>query len=64
VVQAVPGLSAVSDGEIVDLGSGSARVSFAPDGNRTLILSVLPLSDYDPLHQIDATYPVSVSIAP
>jgi len=64
VVQAVPGLSAGSDGETVDLSAGAARVSFAPDGSRTLILSVLPLSGYDPLHQIDATYPVSVGIAP
>lgn len=64
MVQAVPGLTAGSDGEIVDLSSGSARVTFAPDGSRTLVLSVLPLSAYDPLHQIDATYPVSVGIAP
>ncbi len=64
VVQAVPGLTAGSDGEIVDLGSGSARVSFTKDGSRTLILTVLPLSDYDPYHQLDASLPVSVRIAP
>lgn len=64
VVQAVPGLTAGSDGEIVDLSSGTARVSFAPNGSRTLILTVLPLADYDPYHQTEARYPLAVRIAP
>jgi hypothetical protein len=64
VVQAVPGLTAGSDGEIVDLSSGSARVSFTQGGSRTLILTVLPVADFDPYHQLDVSFPVSVSIAP
>lgn len=62
VVQAVPGLTEGNDGEIVDLLSGSARVSFTPKGNRTLILTVVPVSDFDPYHQTDVRYPVSVRI--
>jgi hypothetical protein len=64
VVQAVPGVTAGSDGEIVDMSSGSARVLFTPGGSRTLILTVLPVSDFDPYHQLDVSFPVSVSIAP
>lgn len=64
VVQAVPGLTAGSDGEIVDLSSGTARVSFTEGGKRTLILTVLPVSDFDPYHQTDARYPVAVRISP
>lgn len=64
VVQAVPGLTAGSDGEIVDLSSGTARVSFTPDGNRTLILTVLPVADFDPYHQTDARYPAAIRISP
>ena len=66
VVQAVPGLDPSSDGETVDLASGSARISFAPTGERTLILTVLPKeeSDYDPEDQTDIRYPVSLTIEP
>ena len=64
VVQAVPGLTAGSDGEIVDLSSGTARVSFTPGGKRTLSLTILPVSDFDPYHQTEARYPVSVVISP
>ena len=64
VVQAVPGLTAGSDGEMVDLSSGTARISFTPGGKRTLILTVLPVSDFDPYHQTDARYPVAVRISP
>jgi hypothetical protein len=66
VVQAVPGLSAGSDGEIVDLSSGPARVSFGPIGRRTLILTVLPAAgmSFNPNNQTDTTYPVSINIAP
>jgi hypothetical protein len=66
VVQAAPGLVEGSDGEIVDVTSGPARVSFTPDGSRTLILTVLPVSesDFDPNHQTAIRYPVSVKIEP
>lgn len=63
-VQAVPGLNAASDGDIVYVSSGLARVSFAPNGKRTLIFTVVPVMGFDPNHQTDARYPVSVSIAP
>ena len=64
VVQAVPGVDSSSDGEIVDLSSGPVRISFAADGKRTLILTVLPVTSFDPNNQTDTRYPVSVNIAP
>ncbi len=51
-VQAVPGLQDGQDGDVVDLSTGTARVTFAPvsDGKRrTLILTLLPDAQrYDP----------------
>jgi hypothetical protein len=66
VVQAVPGLDPASDGETVDLTPGSARVSFTPGGERTLILTALPKieSDFEPDAQTDIKYPVSLTIEP
>ena len=64
VVQAVPGLGGGSDGEIVDLAGGSARVELGTDRTRTLILTALPTGDYDPDIRTDDRYPVAVDIAP
>jgi hypothetical protein len=66
VVQAVPGLDPASNGEIVDLTGGSARVSFTSAGDRTLILTVMPKveSDFEPDDQTDIRYPVSLTIEP
>lgn len=64
VVQAVPGLSPDSDGEVVEFTRGVARVPFAPDGRRTLILTAMPTSDYDPAFPSDETFPVSLQLEP
>lgn len=66
VVQAVPGIVAGSDGETVDVSSGAARVPFASDGTRTLIVTALPAtaSGFDPDFQTAFRYPVSVRITP
>lgn len=66
VVQAVPGVAAGTDGEILDAGAGPVRVSFTAEGNRTLILTALPAaaSDFDPNRQTAIRYPVSIVLAP
>lgn len=66
VVQAVPGGVGGSDGELVDLSSGTATVTFAPGGGRTLVLTVLPAtaSDFDPNQQTEVRYPIAVKVAP
>jgi hypothetical protein len=66
VVQAVPGVVGGSDGETVDLSSGTAQVSFASNGARTLIVTALPAlaSAFDPNRQTAIRYPVSVMIHP
>lgn len=66
VVQAVPGVIVGSDGETVDVSSGAARIPFASDGSRTLIVTALPASasGFDPNYQTAFRYPVSVRIIP
>lgn len=51
VVQAVPGTGEGSDGDLIDLGRGTARIKFASTENgmqRTLIFSLIPTGRYDP----------------
>lgn len=65
VVQAVPGMTAGSDGEVVDLSSGSARVAFAVDGRkirRTLIISAVPATSFDPDDRSGERFPVALRI--
>lgn len=64
VVQAVPGVNAASDGEVLDLSSGPVRVSFTPSGKRTLILTVVPVTGFNLNKQSDARHPVSINLAP
>jgi hypothetical protein len=66
VVRAVPGVVVGSDGETVDVSSGAARIPFASDGTRTLIVTALPASasGFDPNYQTAFRYPVSVRITP
>lgn len=67
VVQAVPGLTEGSDGEIVDLGSGSAVVQFAvrPDKlSRTLIVTAMPTTPLDPDDRTGQRFPVNLAIRP
>ncbi len=50
VVQAVPGLDGGSDGEMLDLSSGSATLQLGPGGKRTLVITAVPRAgdEYDP----------------
>jgi len=64
VVQAVPGLDEESDGELLDLSQGSAILRFTEEGERTLILTVLPTSEYNPDEQDETRYPVTVLLNP
>ena len=67
VVQAVPGTSEGSDGETLDLSSGSARVAFAADGQRgkrTLIISAMPTTTLDPDDRSAERFPVTLKIKP
>lgn len=63
VVQAVPGLEEGSDGEVVDLSEGPARVALA-DGERVLILTALPAGAYDPDERPETRHPVTLGLAP
>jgi hypothetical protein len=65
VVQAVPGIVAGSDGETIDLSGGSARVSFADDKRRTLIITPMPATDYSPELLLSGnTFPFALRLAP
>jgi len=67
VVQAVPGVVDGSDGDTVDICSGTARVLFAtPGGERTLIMTALPKveTDFDPVVQTAIRYPLTINITP
>ncbi|MFA6034476.1 MAG: hypothetical protein WC889_16370 [Myxococcota bacterium] len=64
VLQAVPGVVAGSDGDTIDLSTGSARVPFASGGKRTLIITLMPAAAFDPDNQSGQTFPVSVHLAP
>ncbi len=63
VVQAVPGLTSESDGEVLDLSSGPKQLKFAPDQRRTLIVTALPTGPYDPDLRDEARYPFSVVLS-
>jgi hypothetical protein len=64
VVQAVPGIVAGSDGDTIDLISGSARVPFSTEGKRTLIITLIPVNTFDPNQQTGETFPVAIHLAP
>jgi hypothetical protein len=63
VVQAVPGLDG-TDGDVLDLGSGAARLRFTAEGTRTLIVTALPLdpSAYEPNKKHDKRYPATLTL--
>lgn len=63
-VQAVPGLTPDSDGDLVDVSSVPARVFFTPEGNRTLIFTLLPVSDFDPDTQTGERFPIALRLQP
>ncbi|KYG05337.1 hypothetical protein BE21_41365 [Sorangium cellulosum] len=64
VVQAVPGLTPDSDGELLDLSSGPAPLELAADGKRTLVVTALPTGPYDPDTRGEQRYPFTVVLHP
>jgi hypothetical protein len=63
VVQAVPGLTPDSDGEVLELSSGTKPLKFAADQKRTLIVTVLPTGPYDPDLRTEDRYPFSIVLS-
>ncbi|QRO02640.1 hypothetical protein JRI60_23300 [Archangium violaceum] len=63
VVQAVPGLTPDSDGEILDLSSGPKQLRFAADQRRTIIVTALPTGPYDPDLRDETRYPFSIVVS-
>lgn len=63
VVQAVPGLTPDSDGELLDLSSGPKPLRLAADQSRTLIVTAIPTGPYDPDLRSEARYPFSIVLS-
>ncbi|EPX55556.1 hypothetical protein D187_009167 [Cystobacter fuscus DSM 2262] len=63
IVQAVPGLTPDSDGEVLDLSTGPKELKFAADQKRTLIVTVVPTGDYDPDLRTEDRHPFSIVLA-
>ncbi len=63
VVQAVPGLTPDSDGELLDLSSGPKPLRLAADQTRTLIVTAMPTGPYDPDLRTEARYPFSIILS-
>jgi hypothetical protein len=59
----VPGLTADSDGETLDLSSGPKPLRLAADQRRTLIVTVLPTGPYDPDLRGEERYPFSLILS-
>lgn len=64
VVQAVPGLTPDSDGELLELSLGPKPLRLAAGQRRTLIITVLPTGPYDPDLRDETRYPFSLSLSP
>jgi hypothetical protein len=67
MVQALPGIVDGSDGDTVSDGKtdiSSARVAFDPDGKRTLVFTLLPVSGFDPEKQDGERYPLNIKLSP
>lgn len=62
LVQAVPGLTAGSDGDLVDVSGGAANVQLGADGKRVVVVTVLPSGSDDPDTRANTRYPVSLVI--
>jgi hypothetical protein len=62
VVQALPGLTAGSDGETLDLAGGPATVDLGPTGVRVVVITVLPAGVDDPDTRSSTRYPVTLVV--
>jgi len=63
VVQAVPGLTPDSDGEVLDLSAGPKPLKLAANQTRTLIVTPLPTGPYDPDLRGEDRYPFSIVLS-
>ncbi|MFL5346222.1 MAG: hypothetical protein ACJ8AT_15640 [Hyalangium sp.] len=63
IVQAVPGLTPDSDGEVLELSSGPKQLKFAADNHRTLIVTAMPTGAYDPDLRDEMRYPFSIVLS-
>lgn len=63
IIQAVPGLTPDSDGEILDVVSGKKTVKFPADHQRTLIVTALPTGPYDPDLRTEERYPFTLVLS-
>ena len=63
IVQAVPGLTPDSDGELLDLTSGPKTLKFPADRHRTLVVTVLPTGTYDPDTRDETRYPFVIALS-
>jgi hypothetical protein len=63
VVQAVPGLTPDSDGEVLELSAGTKPLRFPADQQRTLIVTVVPTGPYDPDLRGPERYPFSLVLS-
>ena len=63
-VQVVPGLDQTSDGELLDLTTGTATLHFGTLGARTLIVLALPAGADDPEDRTSDRYSYSLSLTP
>lgn len=63
VVQAVPGLTPDSDGDLLDFTSGAQVLQLAADQRRTLIVTAIPTGPYDPDLRTEDRYPFSIILS-
>jgi hypothetical protein len=64
VVQAVPSADGSADGEILDVSSGSATLDLSTVSERALVVTALPIGEYDTDARNDDRYPVVISLTP
>ncbi|MFO1412438.1 MAG: hypothetical protein U1F10_00685 [Burkholderiales bacterium] len=67
VLQAVPGIEAGTDGEVLDAGAGTVTVEFAGGagvGTRTLIVTAMPTAPLDPDDRSGERFPLTLSLRP
>ncbi|MBI5486364.1 MAG: hypothetical protein HY905_03440 [Deltaproteobacteria bacterium] len=63
-VQAVPGLTPDSDGDILDLSSGPATLRFGSLASRTLVILALPSGPDDPDDRSPERFPFTLTLSP
>lgn len=64
VVQAIPGMAAGSDGDLLDLSGGSATIQLPAGGKRILVVTALPTGAYAPDTRDDTRFAVALHLGP